>query len=232
PAAADTAGLDPEDVVTGPGNDYVATAKRLVKGVVGIDSEAGPTEIAVLADDTADAAFVAADLISQAEHDVIAASVLVTTSVGGIYNNTTSGVTSTQTGVTPGPASNTATLTANVPITVVKSSSVVSDPYNGGTNPKRIPGAVIEYTVTVSNAAGTVPVTNVVITDVPPASTVYVPGTLAAGGTAEDDDNGGADETDPNGGDYNLTTPGTVTLRIGTIPAGGSDNGKFRVELQ
>ena len=68
----------PVDLVTGPGNIYTVAAKRLLKGVVGIDSEAGPTEIAVLADDTADAAFVAADLISQAEHDPLAASVLVT----------------------------------------------------------------------------------------------------------------------------------------------------------
>jgi histidinol dehydrogenase len=70
----------PVDLVTGPGNIWVTAAKRLLKGKIGIDSEAGPTEIAVLADDTADAAVVAADLISQAEHDVIAASVLVTTS--------------------------------------------------------------------------------------------------------------------------------------------------------
>ena len=68
------------DLVTGPGNIYTVTAKRLLKGQVGIDSEAGPTEIAILADDTADAAYVAADLISQAEHDPLAASVLVTTS--------------------------------------------------------------------------------------------------------------------------------------------------------
>src|SRR3954453_12151182 len=68
------------DLVTGPGNIYVVSAKRLLKGVVGIDSEAGPTEIAVLADDTADPAYVAADLISQAEHDPMAASVLVTDS--------------------------------------------------------------------------------------------------------------------------------------------------------
>ncbi|HEY0902442.1 MAG TPA: histidinol dehydrogenase [Marmoricola sp.] len=69
------------DLVTGPGNIYTVSAKRLLKGVVGIDSEAGPTEIAVLADDTADAAYVAADLISQAEHDPLAASVLVTDSL-------------------------------------------------------------------------------------------------------------------------------------------------------
>ncbi len=68
------------DLVTGPGNIYVAAAKRVLRGVVGIDSEAGPTEIAILADDSADAAYVAADLISQAEHDPMAASVLVTDS--------------------------------------------------------------------------------------------------------------------------------------------------------
>jgi len=71
---------EPVDMVTGPGNIYVTAAKRLLKGRVGIDSEAGPTEVAVLADDTADPAHVAADLISQAEHDTIAAAVLVTTS--------------------------------------------------------------------------------------------------------------------------------------------------------
>ncbi|HEX5533701.1 MAG TPA: histidinol dehydrogenase [Actinomycetales bacterium] len=70
----------PVDIVTGPGNIYVAAAKRLVKGVVGIDSEAGPTEVAVLADETADPVHVAADLISQAEHDTLAAAVLVTDS--------------------------------------------------------------------------------------------------------------------------------------------------------
>lgn len=71
----------PVDIVTGPGNIWVAAAKRLVKGVVGIDSEAGPTEILVLADDSADPANVAADLVSQAEHDTMAAAVLVTDSV-------------------------------------------------------------------------------------------------------------------------------------------------------
>jgi histidinol dehydrogenase len=70
----------PVDLVTGPGSIHTVAAKRLLKGRIGIDSEAGPTEIAVLADDSADAAYVAADLISQAEHDVLAASVLVTPS--------------------------------------------------------------------------------------------------------------------------------------------------------
>ncbi|WP_456786379.1 histidinol dehydrogenase [Cellulomonas sp. P5_C5] len=72
---------EPVDVVTGPGNVYVAAAKRLVRGIVGIDAEAGPTEIAILADGTADANHVAADLVSQAEHDPLAAAVLVTPSV-------------------------------------------------------------------------------------------------------------------------------------------------------
>lgn len=70
----------PVDLVTGPGNIYVTAAKRALQGIIGIDSEAGPTEIAVLADDTADPVHVAADLVSQAEHDVLAAAVLVTTS--------------------------------------------------------------------------------------------------------------------------------------------------------
>lgn len=68
------------DLVTGPGNIYVVAAKRHVRGIVGIDSEAGPTEIAILADETANPRFVAADLMSQAEHDPMAAAVLVTTS--------------------------------------------------------------------------------------------------------------------------------------------------------
>jgi histidinol dehydrogenase len=72
--------LDPVDLITGPGNVYVAAAKRLVRSDVGIDSEAGPTEILIIADENADARFVAADLISQAEHDEQAAAVLVTPS--------------------------------------------------------------------------------------------------------------------------------------------------------
>ncbi|HEY7824156.1 MAG TPA: histidinol dehydrogenase [Acidimicrobiia bacterium] len=77
---ADGSRCDPVDLVTGPGNIYVTAAKRALQGIIGIDSEAGPTEVAILADDTADSRYVAADLISQAEHDVIAAAVLVTTS--------------------------------------------------------------------------------------------------------------------------------------------------------
>ncbi|MDG4799638.1 histidinol dehydrogenase [Micromonospora sp. WMMD980] len=82
-ATVDPAGeqrCEPVDMITGPGNIWVTAAKRLLRGVVGIDAEAGPTEIAILADHTADPAHVAADLISQAEHDPLAASVLVTPS--------------------------------------------------------------------------------------------------------------------------------------------------------
>ncbi len=69
---------EPVDLVTGPGNIYVTAAKRALQGVIGIDSEAGPTEVMILADSSADAGHVAADLISQAEHDTLAAAVLVT----------------------------------------------------------------------------------------------------------------------------------------------------------
>jgi histidinol dehydrogenase len=72
--------VTPVDVITGPGNGFVTAAKRALRGTVAIDSEAGPTEIAVLADDSADPRFVAADLVSQAEHDPNAAAVLITTS--------------------------------------------------------------------------------------------------------------------------------------------------------
>ena len=74
-------GVVPVDLVTGPGNVWVAAAKRLVRGVVGIDAEAGPTEIGILADDSADPDFLAADLVAQAEHDELAACLLVTPSV-------------------------------------------------------------------------------------------------------------------------------------------------------
>ncbi|MEX1077528.1 MAG: histidinol dehydrogenase [Homoserinimonas sp.] len=74
------AGLDPVQLITGPGNVFVAAAKRLVRGTAGIDAEAGPTEILVIADASANPRFVAADLVSQAEHDELASAVLVTDS--------------------------------------------------------------------------------------------------------------------------------------------------------
>jgi histidinol dehydrogenase len=74
-----TADCAPADIVTGPGNIYVAAAKRMLRGTVGTDAEAGPTEVAIIADHTAPPRFVAADLIAQAEHDPLAACLLITT---------------------------------------------------------------------------------------------------------------------------------------------------------
>jgi histidinol-phosphate aminotransferase len=77
-----TADCAPVDVITGPGNAYVTAAKRLVAGTVGVDAEAGPTEIAIIADHTADPRFLAADLVAQAEHGPLAACLLITTDPG------------------------------------------------------------------------------------------------------------------------------------------------------
>jgi histidinol dehydrogenase len=77
-----TADCAPADVVTGPGNVYVAAAKRLLRGTVGTDAEAGPTEIAIITDHTANPDFLAADLVAQAEHDPLAACLLITTDPG------------------------------------------------------------------------------------------------------------------------------------------------------
>jgi histidinol dehydrogenase len=77
-----TADCAPTDIVTGPGNVYVAAAKRLLLGTIGTDAEAGPTEVAIIADHTAAPDFVAADLIAQAEHDPLAACLLITTDPG------------------------------------------------------------------------------------------------------------------------------------------------------
>jgi histidinol dehydrogenase len=77
-----TADCPPVDTISGPGNVYVAAAKRLLAGRVGTDAEAGPTEIAIIADGSADPALVAADLVAQAEHDPLAACLLITTDPG------------------------------------------------------------------------------------------------------------------------------------------------------
>src|SRR5260370_537701 len=77
-----TADCAPVDVVTGPGNAYVTAAKRLLAGTVGVDAEAGPTEIAIIADHTADPRFLAADLVAQAEHGPLPACLLITTDPG------------------------------------------------------------------------------------------------------------------------------------------------------
>jgi histidinol dehydrogenase len=77
-----TGDCQPADTVSGPGNVYVAAAKRLLQGRIGTDAEAGPTEIAIIADHTADPVLVAADLVAQAEHDALAACLLITTDPG------------------------------------------------------------------------------------------------------------------------------------------------------
>lgn len=79
--AAYGVGCEPVDLVTGPGNIFVTAAKRALNGLIAIDSEAGPTEVAVIADKSANPILIAADLISQAEHDVVAAAVLITDSL-------------------------------------------------------------------------------------------------------------------------------------------------------
>ena len=79
------------DKIVGPGNIYVATAKKLLYGIVDIDMIAGPSEVLVMADETANPAFAAADLMSQAEHDVMASSILVTTSRTGTGRNQSAG---------------------------------------------------------------------------------------------------------------------------------------------
>ena len=77
-----TADCAPADIVSGPGNVYVAAAKRLLLGTIGTDAEAGPTEVAIIADHIADPVLVAADLVAQAEHDPLAACLLITTDPG------------------------------------------------------------------------------------------------------------------------------------------------------
>ncbi|MFN0039578.1 MAG: hypothetical protein ACKVP2_08720 [Burkholderiales bacterium] len=125
-------------------------------------------------------------------------------------------------------------------IAVVKSATVVSDPFNGTTNPKAIPGAVIEYCLDVNNTGATA-ATAIVLTDAIPANTTFVSGsirTAATGagttcdlgsGTAEDDDALPGDEADPNGGD--IVTPGSVTIRSPSIAAGSRFKATFRVTV-
>lgn len=130
-----------------------------------------------------------------------------------------------------GNDSATDTTTVSPPFAVTKVSAVISDPYSGGANPKRIPGAVIQYMVSIDNSAGTVTAGNVVVTDVIPAGTTYVAGSMIVNGVAEDDDNVGADETDPNGGDFNLTAVNTVTARIASLAPAASATVVFRVTV-
>lgn len=124
-------------------------------------------------------------------------------------------------------------------IAVTKSSTVVSDPFNGGTNPKAIPGAVIEYCLDINNT-GSVAASTIVLTDAIPANTTYVAGsikTAATGaaaactvgsGTAEDDNAAGADETDPDGGSF---AANSVTITTPSVGASSRWKATFRVTV-
>lgn len=114
-------------------------------------------------------------------------------------------------------------------LAVVKSSAVISDPVNSTTNPKRIPGAVIEYTIAITNSGGAA-ADNLTITDTIDSNTTFVAASILVDGNAEDDDAIGADETDPDGATYNGSN--LVTATIGTIAgSGGSKNVVFRVTV-
>lgn len=125
-------------------------------------------------------------------------------------------------------------------IAMTKSSTVVSDPFNLLVNPKAIPGATIEYCLDVNNTGAGVAGT-IVLTDAIPANTSYVVGSLktaatgagaactVGSGLAEDDDATGADETDPDGADYNITTASAITVRTPSINGGSRFKATFRV---
>ena len=115
-------------------------------------------------------------------------------------------------------------------ISVVKTSVVISDPINGTTNAKAIPGAVVEYTLSAQNT-GRAAADNVTLSDAIPANTAYVEDSIVNAGTAE------SDESDTDASDYNITTPATVTSNVGTVGAGTvatptTKEVKFRVTIQ
>jgi uncharacterized repeat protein (TIGR01451 family) len=129
---------------------------------------------------------------------------------------------------------------ASATITVTKTATVISDPFNLTTNPKAIPGATIEYCIQVANTGGA-SATSVQVTDAMPANTTFVAGSLFAGGTvtggvcnadgtAEDDNNTGADETDPNGANFDTGTT-TVTATIPSVAASATTTARFRVTI-
>lgn len=157
-------------------------------------------------------------------------SLAVTGRITGSHSNTTSGALSTQTPDAPGAPSNTALLAVNTPLTLVKSTSVLTDPLNGSVNPKRVPGALVEYALLLTNT-GVRPVTDVLIVLPVPPQASYVPGSIVVDGVPEDDDASGADETDPDGADFGQTTANAVTLRLPQIAAGASVRVVFRARL-
>jgi uncharacterized repeat protein (TIGR01451 family) len=131
-------------------------------------------------------------------------------------------------------------LVQSAAIVVTKTATVISDPFNLTTNPKAIPGAVIEYCIQVANSGGAA-ATSVQVGDVVPANTTYEAGTIFAGGTvsggvcntdgtAEDDNNTGADETDPNGGNFDSGTT-KIVATIPSVAAGSTTTARFKVKI-
>lgn len=119
---------------------------------------------------------------------------------------------------------NSATLTVSNYITVLKSSAVISDPFNLGVNPKRVPGATVRYTLTVSNTR-TTGATSVVVVDAMPANTTYVAGSITVGGAAR------TDASDGDNADYNVTNATSVTVSVGALGAGASETITFDVTI-
>ncbi len=118
-----------------------------------------------------------------------------------------------------------------VPVTVVKSSVVISDPTNGAVNPKRVPGAIIEYTVVITtDATAVASSTAVIATDNIQAGLTYVPGSLIVNGAAEDDDATNGGTSNPDVGNYNSGSS-RITANLGTIAPSASKNFKFRVAV-
>lgn len=111
-------------------------------------------------------------------------------------------------------------------ITLAKTSTVVSDPENNTTNPKRIPGAVVRYSITASNAAGGASAATVVLTDAIPANTTYVTGSITLNSVAK------TDASDADEANYNVSVAGAVRGNVGTIAAGGSATVTFDVTIQ
>jgi uncharacterized repeat protein (TIGR01451 family) len=102
---------------------------------------------------------------------------------------------------------------ATATFVISKTSAVINDPLNGTTNPKRIPGALVRYTISIQNTGGT-SATNVVASDPVPGDVTYVAGTITLNGGAQTDAN------DLDASNYGVTTPGAVTVNVGTIPSG------------
>jgi len=120
-------------------------------------------------------------------------------------------------------------------ISVTKTATIISDPFNGTTNPKRIPGAVVEYCIVVANTGSTTADTIVMSDSIAAQPVTFVAGSIVAGGaadctggSAEDDNAADADESDPNGGSF---AANVVTITVPSVAGGASTSGRFRVTI-